>query len=82
MPKPVLVDKHTFNSYIQNVKNENNTVLKCKKSNSLILNWAMLFVVLFIVYLLYKRFKNTVPNPDKNDLPKPIRENDYHRKMN
>ena len=63
------------------IPNVTENVLKTKKSRSILFNWVVLFVIIFIIYLLYQRFKNSDPEPDLENLPPSIRNNRYHKKV-
>jgi hypothetical protein len=56
-------------------------ILSTKKSRSILVNWIVLFIILFIIYLLYKRFENSEPNPDIDSLPESIKDNQYHKNL-
>ena len=68
MVKPSLVDLDMINRFSKNpslidIESLNVEIprvnLETKESRSLLLNWVTMFIILFIFYLLYRRFKNT-----------------------
>jgi len=72
---PSLIDIESLNIEIPRVN------LETKESRSLLLNWVSIFIILFIFYLLYRRFKNTVHKPHLELLPPSIKNNEYHRNL-
>ena len=56
-------------------------ILKTKKSRSILVNWIVLFIILFIIYLLYQRFINIESTPNLESLPESIKNNKYHKDL-